>query len=203
VRQKVKTHQYWVEKSSCLRLIVLSKSAAVGEAEAGSAGEQPARNSQLETRRDDELGAAVASVAPAPQTLHRIDRFPYASENSFFGLVQLSSASEPSRTQPLHRIDRFPYASENSCFGLVQLRVQANPPPRPFIGSIDFPMPQKTHASTSFNFAASEPSAPRPFIGSIDFLNASENSCFGLVQFHLEEKHLLELSGGTIPQRRM
>jgi len=78
VRQKVKIHQHQVENSPCLRPIVLSQSAAVGEAEAGSAGEQPARNSQLETHRDDEPGAAVTAVAPTPRTLHRIDRFPYA-----------------------------------------------------------------------------------------------------------------------------
>jgi len=78
VRQKVKTHQHRVEKSSCLRLIVLPQSAAVGEAEAASAGEQPARNSQLETHRHDERGAAVTAVAPTPRSAHRIDRFPYA-----------------------------------------------------------------------------------------------------------------------------
>ena len=50
VRQKVKTLVHRVEKSSCLRLIDLPQSAAVGEEEAGNAGEQPARNSNQTMR---------------------------------------------------------------------------------------------------------------------------------------------------------
>src|SRR5262252_10435887 len=84
MRHPVKPPQHRGEKSSCLRLIVATESAAVGEAEAGSAGEQPARNSQPETHRFDEPGAIARPVAPNTLTLHRFDRFPYASENSFF-----------------------------------------------------------------------------------------------------------------------
>jgi len=81
MRHPVKPPQHRGEKSSCLRLIVATQSAAVGEAEAGSAGEQPARNSQPGTHRDDELGSDWHHAKPvAPLTLraHRIERFPYA-----------------------------------------------------------------------------------------------------------------------------
>jgi hypothetical protein len=78
VRQKVKTIQSLVEKSYCLRLIVLSQSAAVGEAEASNAGEQLARNSQPETHQHDERGRG-REVAPSRSTeyerttAHRFD----------------------------------------------------------------------------------------------------------------------------------
>src|SRR5262252_435349 len=81
MRHPVKPPEHRGEKSSCLRLIVATQSAAVGEAEAGSAGEQPARNSQPGTHRDDELGSDWHHAKPvAPLTLraHRIERFPYA-----------------------------------------------------------------------------------------------------------------------------
>ncbi len=51
--------------------------ALAGEAEAGHAGEQPARNSQLETHPDDEPGHD-----PAGSCLRRMDRFPHAFVNS-------------------------------------------------------------------------------------------------------------------------
>ena len=60
--------------------------APAGEAEAGSAGEQPAKESQLETHRDDEAGAVVnCGEAAAPgkdPAAFSSDRFPHASENS-------------------------------------------------------------------------------------------------------------------------
>ena len=84
VRHVVKSLFPRRQKRCCHRLILSPQSAAVGEAEAGSAGEQPARNSQLETHRLDEPGAAVHPVAPNPLILDRVDRFPYASENSSF-----------------------------------------------------------------------------------------------------------------------
>src|SRR5262249_4643964 len=66
-----------LEKSSCLRLIVASESAGVGEAEAGSAGERPSRKSQPGTHQDDELGSDWSngwSVAPSTSKAHRIER---------------------------------------------------------------------------------------------------------------------------------
>jgi len=89
VRHKVKAHPNWYSESSCLRLIEFRQSAIVGKAEAGSAGEQPARNNQLETHRHDEQGGDGQTVAPATASLHRIDRFPNASENSCFVYLRL------------------------------------------------------------------------------------------------------------------
>ena len=83
MRQKVKTLVHRVEKSSCLRLTALPQSAAVGEAEAGNAGEQPARNNQLETHHHDERGRG-RKVAPSRSTdhslagAHQIDEAPDA-----------------------------------------------------------------------------------------------------------------------------
>jgi hypothetical protein len=85
MRQKVKGHQHRVEKSSCLRPIVVSQSAAVSEAEAGSAGEQPARNSQLETHGDDwRRGRRMLVSLPLHQPSPPHYEFPNASENSCF-----------------------------------------------------------------------------------------------------------------------
>ena len=39
----------------------------------------PSRNSQLETHPDDERGRLTRGSAP-----HRMERFPHASENSYF-----------------------------------------------------------------------------------------------------------------------
>jgi len=57
--------------------MALAQSAAVGEAEAGSAGEQPARNNQLETHHHDERGRG-RRVAPSSLSAHLIDEFPDA-----------------------------------------------------------------------------------------------------------------------------
>jgi len=78
LRHEVKRKSHRVENGSCHRSIVASQSTAVGEAETGSAGEQPARNSRSETHRDDERGATTQAAAPSIQAFHRIDRFPNA-----------------------------------------------------------------------------------------------------------------------------
>ena len=68
---------------------------AVGEAEAGSAGEQPARNNQPETHREDERGSGGQSVAPAQAAVSSLDRFPNASENSFLNHALLCREPSP------------------------------------------------------------------------------------------------------------
>ena len=83
VRQKVQLHQHRVEKSDCLRLISCSQSIAVGEAEAGNAGEQPARNNQLETHHQDERGrgrrvAPFHSIGRSISAAHLLDEAPDA-----------------------------------------------------------------------------------------------------------------------------
>ncbi|MGH9762743.1 MAG: hypothetical protein ACREDR_32850, partial [Blastocatellia bacterium] len=80
---EVKTQAHRVENSSCHRLIVPSQSAAIGEAEAGSAGEQPARNNRSETHRHDEQGAAASVVAPSPLISCILDQSKRASSANF------------------------------------------------------------------------------------------------------------------------
>src|SRR5215470_18834952 len=104
LRHRVKAQPHRVEKNSCLRLIVSSQSAAVGEAEAGSGGDQPARNSQPGTHQDDELGSDWCNgwpVAPSTSKAHRIERFPYASENSCLvtSSTQFATDQDSARTQ--------------------------------------------------------------------------------------------------------
>jgi hypothetical protein len=73
---------------------LFAQSATVDEAEAGAAGEQPARNSQLETPQDDGRGRG-GKVAPFHLVAHRIDRFPDALKNSLASLTLKPNRSEP------------------------------------------------------------------------------------------------------------
>src|SRR5215470_151924 len=118
LRHRVKAQPHRVEKSSCLRLIVASESAAVGEAEAGSGGDQPARNSQPGTHQDDEIGSDWCkrwSVAPSSSKAHRIERFPYASENSCLATNSARSATEESARTRLEGDTPGPSASAPDC----------------------------------------------------------------------------------------
>ena len=72
-----------METSYCLRQIVYSQSVVVGEAEAGNAGEQPARNNQPETHQQDERGrgqkvAPFRSIARPLSVAHLVDEAPDA-----------------------------------------------------------------------------------------------------------------------------
>jgi hypothetical protein len=83
-----------IEANACLhRHSHICKVFLVGEAEAGSVGEQPARNNQPESHQVDGRGRG-RGIAPFQLSgrihLERLDRPPNASENSCSGLGYLS-----------------------------------------------------------------------------------------------------------------
>ena len=70
---------------ACIGIRHICKVFVVGEAEAGSVGEQPARNNQLESHQVDGRGRG-RGIAPFQLSgriyFERLDRRPNASENS-------------------------------------------------------------------------------------------------------------------------
>src|SRR6266498_2990999 len=75
LRQSVKLH-FAVRCRSIVGRLMFGSIAPAGEAEAGSAGEQPARNNQLETHRADEAGAVAARPLRCFSCHHRTIDFP-------------------------------------------------------------------------------------------------------------------------------